>query len=225
MLQRTADFIARYFLLWTVIGAGLAFLWPELFVWFLRFEGGLLVTVGLALIMLGMGLTLELADFSRLVRYPLLVLGGVALQYTVMPLLGWTAGYLFGLPTTLAVGLVLVACCPGGTASNVIAFLSRANLALSVSMTAVSTLLAALMTPLLTYYLVGNRVDVPVGKLFLDTMLVVVLPVLTGVLANRLLGRYAAAVRPVAPVISVVMIVMIVSAVLGVNRDAIRVGL
>ncbi len=221
MFQRISEFIARYFFLWTVLAGGAAFLWPDLFTWFLRFEGGLLVTIGLALIMLGMGLTLSFDDFTGILRQPVPVITGVVLQYTIMPALGWAGGYLFALPVELAVGLVLVAACPGGTASNVITFLARGNVALSVSMTACSTFLAALMTPLLTFWLAGSRVEVPVAALFRDTLVVVILPVVAGLGLNQFFGRTATRLRPLAPVLSVVMIVLIVAAVLGQNRDAI----
>ena len=129
---------------------------PALFTWF----SGPLITVGLGVIMLSMGMTLGFEDFRRVGRERGQVLPGVLLQYTVMPALGWSLGYLFDLPTPFAVGLVLVSCCPGGTASNVISYLAKADVALSVTMTTLSTLLAAVMTPMLTELLAGSRVDV-----------------------------------------------------------------
>ena len=115
------------------------------------------------------------------------MLPGVVLQYTLMPALGWSLAYIYNLPTPLAVGLILVSCCPGGTASNVISFLARADVALSVTTTALSALLAVAMTPTLTALLAGSRVDVPAGGLLLSTVQVVILPVVTGVLLNRYL--------------------------------------
>ena len=115
------------------------------------------VNWALGVIMFGMGLTLTLPDFGLIVKRPLPVLVGVVAQYLIMPLVGWALCYVFGLPDAVAVGVILVGCAPGGTASNVISYLAKADVALSVTMTSISTLLAPLMTPLLTAWLVGNR--------------------------------------------------------------------
>jgi BASS family bile acid:Na+ symporter len=138
-----------------------------------------------------------------------------------MPLLGWGVGYLFELPTAFAVGLVLVCCCPGGTASNVIAYLAKADVALSVSMTAFSTMLAAACTPLLTTWIVGSRVEVDGWALFLSTAKVVLLPVALGLFMRRYLPRLTDKLLPVAPAAAVLMIVLIVSAILGAQKDAV----
>lgn len=147
------------FPLWALLASLLALYEPTLFTWFT----GPLITIGLGVIMLGMGLTLEFEDFRRVSTRPRVVVLGLVLQYTVMPLLGWGIGLAFGLPAPFAVGLILVACCPGGTASNVVTYLARADVPLSVTMTACSTLAAAAMTPSLTALLAGSRVDVPAG--------------------------------------------------------------
>ena len=130
-------------------------------------------------------------------------------------------GYLFSLPTPFAVGLVLVCCCPGGTASNVIAYLAKADVALSVSMTAFSTILAALCTPLLTTWIVGSRVDVDGWGLFLSTAEVVLLPVALGLFLRRYLPRLTEWLLPIAPAAAVLMIVAIVAAILGAQKDAV----
>lgn len=210
------------FPIWTLIASLLALWRPSLFTWF----SGPLITVGLAVIMLGMGLTLEAADFARVVRHRRLVALGVLLQYTVMPLLGWVVARLFDLSTPFAVGLILVACCPGGTASNVVTYLARADVPLSVTMTAVSTLLAAAMTPSLTALLAGNRIDVPVEGLFASTVQVVVLPVVIGLLLKRRLPGLTAAVLPAAPAVAVLMITLIVASIIGAGRtEILRAGL
>ena len=151
---RILAFLTEAFPLWVLICSALALVRPKLFTWF----SGSLITVGLGIIMLSMGMTLGFDDFRRIGRERSRVLPGVLLQYSVMPALGWSLGYLLALPTPFAVGLVLVSCCPGGTASNVISYLAKADVALSVTMTVLSTLLAALMTPTLTALLAG---DVP----------------------------------------------------------------
>lgn len=193
-------------------------MYPPSFTWFLDLG---LITPGLQIIMLGMGLTLEFSDFSRVLRAPAPIGWGVLLQYTVMPMLGWAMGYLFSLPTPFAVGLVLVCCCPGGTASNVIAYLAKADVALSVSMTAFSTMLAALSTPLLTAWIVGSRVDVDGWGLFLSTAKVVLLPVAVGLFMRRYLPRLTDRLLPIAPAAAVLMIAAIVAAILGAQKDAV----
>jgi BASS family bile acid:Na+ symporter len=130
-------------------------------------------------------------------------------------------GYLFALPTPFAVGLVLVCCCPGGTASNVIAYLAKADVALSVSMTAFSTMLAALCTPLLTTLIVGSRVDVDGWGLFLSTAKVVLLPVAVGLFLHQYLPRLTERLLPIAPAAAVLMIVAIVAAILGAQKAAV----
>ena len=168
--------------------------------------------------MLSMGMTIGFDDFRRIGRERTSVLPGVALQYTLMPALGWSLAALFDLPTPFAVGLILVSCCPGGTASNVISFLARADVALSVTMTAASTLLAVLMTPLLTETLAGSRIDVPAAGLLLDTVQVVVLPVVAGVVLRWRFPRVSARVLPVAPLVAVIAITLIVASIIGAGR-------
>ena len=180
-----------------------------------------MITVGLSVIMLSMGMTLGFEDFRRIVHQRSQVLPGVALQYTIMPALGWALGHLLDLPTPFAVGLILVACCPGGTASNVISYLAKADVALSVTMTALSTLLATLMTPTLTTLLVGDRVSVSATNLFLDTVQVVILPVTLGALLNWRFPRTIAALLPIAPLVAVITITLIVASVVGSGREQI----
>lgn len=206
----------QLFPVWVVVSCATAVLYPPSLTWLIDYR---LITPGLQLIMLGMGLTLQVADFARVVRMPRSVLFGVLLQYTIMPLVGWGVGHLFALPTPLAVGLILVCSCPGGTASNVIAYLARADVALSVSMTAISTLLAVLCTPLLVGWLAGDRVEVDVGGLFRTTGMVVLAPVAVGVLLRRYAARATHVILPYAPAIAVAVIVLIVGAIVGARRQ------
>ena len=209
------------FHLWVLLASGLALVEPGLFTWF----SGPLIPIGLGIIMLSMGMTLSVDDFRRVGRERARVLPGVVLQYTVMPGLGWSLAALLDLPPPFAVGLILVSCCPGGTASNVISFLARADVALSVTMTAMSTLLAALMTPLLTEMLAGSRVDVPAGGLLLDTVQVVILPVVGGVLLQWRFPTVSQRLLPFAPLVAVVAITLIVASVIGAGRqDVIEAG-
>jgi BASS family bile acid:Na+ symporter len=216
--KRALAILTSAFPLWVLAGGVLALFWPELFTWF---SGGYIVA-GLAVIMLGMGMTLGVDDFRRVGAMPRRVLFGLIAQYGIMPLVGWTTARLFRLDPPLAVGLTLVACCPGGTASNVVAYLARANVALSVVMTMVSTFAAVFMTPLLTRALAGAYVEVDALGLFRSTLEVVVVPVLAGVLLNRFAPRAVSASLHVAPLLSVLTIALICSSIIGQSARAIR---
>lgn len=201
-----------------VIGAGmLAMVEPPALTWF----DGPWISYGLGVIMLSMGLTLTGQDFMRILVYPKWILLGMALQYTIMPFTGWALATVFELPKMMAIGVILVASCPGGTASNVISFLARANVALSVSMTALSTLLAIGLTPLLTDLLVGSRLEVDAWKLFLDTIKVVLVPILLGVGLNSFLPNATRLLLPAAPPVAVIFIALIVGSIIGQGKEEI----
>jgi BASS family bile acid:Na+ symporter len=180
-----------------------------------------MITYGLGVIMLGMGLTIKTDDFSNVFRMPRWVFTGIILQYTVMPLLGWSVGLLFHLPDYFAVGLIVVACCPGGTASNVVSYLARANVPLSVTMTSISTLLAIILTPLLCSFIIGSRVEVNGWGLFFDTLKVILIPVTAGVLLNKYLPSVSRVIVPYAPIAATFTIVLIVSSIIGSGKEII----
>lgn len=209
------DRFTLLFPLWTVIGAGLSLLLPELFTWF----RGPWITVGLGVIMLGMGLGLTPQDFLRVGQQPRPVLIGALSQFLVMPLLAAALAAVLGLPAPLAVGLILVGCCPGGTASNVVALIARADVALSVVMTMVSTSLAVVLTPRFTEALASQYVPVDAWALLLKVLQVVVVPVTVGVLLKQGLPQLARRMEPVMPPLAVVAIVLIVSSIVGSQRD------
>lgn len=220
-----AALATRLFAVWTVLGTLLAWLIPELFLWVVdgRFAplGQPLVSVMLGVVMLGMGLTLTLDDFRRVARLPGAVAAGVVLQFTIMPLAGIAlAGVLLSEPG-LAVGLVLVACCPGGTASNVVAYLARANVALSVTMTMASTLVAVAATPLLTGWLAGVFVEIDRWALFRSMVAVVLVPVVAGVALRTLAPGATNRLEPVAPLVSVLFVVLIVSGIVARSKELI----
>jgi BASS family bile acid:Na+ symporter len=202
------------FPLWVLLGSGLALAHPPAFTWF----SGPLIVWGLAVIMLGMGITLTAGEFRAVLAAPGPVLLGVAAQFGIMPLAGWTIARGLGLEPPLAVGLVLLACCPGGTASNVVTYIARANVALSVLMTACSTIAAVALTPLLTAALAGAWVPIDGWGLFWSTVQVVLLPVVMGVALNRRAPGLVRVVLPVAPLIAVAAIVLICASIIGQNR-------
>ena len=208
---------ADWFPAWVLAAALLALWQPSLFTWF----SGPWIVWGLALVMLGMGLTLNVADFAAVLRLPGAVAVGFTAQYTIMPLLGWSVGKMLALPAPFAVGLILVACCPGGTASNVVTYLARGNVALSVIMTMCSTLAAVVMTPLLTGWLAGAYVPVDAWGIFLTTAQVVLAPVLAGLLLHHQAPRLAGFILPAGPIMSVLVISLIVGSIIGQNASAI----
>ncbi|MGQ7828606.1 bile acid:sodium symporter family protein [Altererythrobacter sp. Z27] len=213
------------FAVWTVLGTAWAWVIPEHFLWVVdgsfRPFGQSLVSVLLGVIMLGMGLTLSPQDFARVLKLPRAVASGVALQFTVMPLAGIAFATLFGLETGLAVGLILVACCPGGTASNVVTYLARANLALSVTLTLASTMIAVVATPLLTGWLAGVYVEIDRWALFQGMITVVLLPVVAGVALNRLFPAVTARIATVSPLASVIGVVLIVGGIIAQSKPLI----
>jgi BASS family bile acid:Na+ symporter len=207
--------IVTLFPLWVLVASLLSIYHPPLFTWF----SGHLITIGLGIIMLGMGITLQWDDFKRIGKIPGKVLLGVALQYTVMPTLGFTLGYIFHLPKEYAVGLSLVANCPGGTASNVICYIANLDVALSVAMTTASTLLAVVMTPFLTSLLVGNRLYVDSLGLLWSTVQVIVIPIALGLALRQWFPALTKKTIPIMPVVAVLMITLIVASIIGAGKE------
>ena len=181
------------------------------------------VSWALGVIMFGMGLTLTIPDFGLIVKRPLPVLVGVVAQYVIMPLVGWALCYIFRLPdaVAVAVGVILVGCAPGGTASNVISYLAKADVALSVTMTSISTLLAPLMTPLLTAWLVGSRMPVDGAAMAQNILLMVLAPVLGGFIVRFVAGQLVEKILPLLPWISVLGICYVLLVVVSGSVDKI----
>jgi len=209
--------IPNYFPWFVSIASLLALFNPEFFTWF----SGSLITIGLGIIMLVMGLTLDLNHFKQILKHPYWILIGFILQFTIMPFLGWGLSIIFNLPPFFSLGLILVASCPGGTASNVIVYLSKSNLALSVAMTTVSTISAIIMTPLLISNLSGSEIEVDSIGLFLSTLKVVLIPVVTGVLLNRFFPSKTKKFIKVGPALAVILITLIVASIIGEGKEII----
>ena len=178
----------------------------------------------LGVVMFGMGLTLSLKDFKVVFSHPRDVLTGCLAQFTIMPLLAYALARLFRLDEALALGVVLVGCCPGGTASNVITYLAKGDLALSVGMTGVSTLLAPLLTPLLTWALAGKSVDVDVASMFLSILWVVIVPIVAGLLVKRLWPRFTEQATDYLPAFSSLAIAFIVAIIIAANAEKLLTG-
>ncbi len=171
----------------------------------------------LGIVMFGMGLTLKPHDFRVVFSRPKDVVIGTVAQFTIMPLLAYFLAKVFGLSPELTVGVILVGTCPGGTSSNVMTYLSKGDVALSVGMTAVSTVLAPVMTPFLTYLYAGQTVDVNMFSMFLSIIQVVIVPIVLGFVVNHFFSRFAERATDFLPLISTLAIVAIVGAVVSVN--------
>lgn len=214
--------LSNAFPLWIVLGCLWAWLQPVVWVWFRPH-----IEIGLGLIMLGMGLTLRVADFAAVLRTPKSVVIGVTAQFLIMPFTAWALARGFRLEQGLAIGLILVGCCPGGTASNVICYMARANVPLSVLLTMTSTVVAILATPLLTHWLAGAWLPVDGWALFESMLKVVMLPLVCGVAFNSMLEKFENARRvrswidAMGPLLSVVVIVLIVGCIVALKKPQI----
>ncbi len=216
-LTSLTDLITRFFILWIILFSAVAYFFPSVFS-----DLGFLIVPMLAVIMFAMGITLRIDDFRRVFLRPLEILVGVCAQYVVMPLLGFLLALAFGINPLIAVGIVLVGSCPGGTASNVITYLARGDLALSVTLTSVSTLLCPFLLPALMYVYAGRWIDVPVADLFISALQIVLLPLLFGVVLRKLLGRKSETVLPFLPSVSALVIAFVVGIVVALNAESIR---
>ncbi len=199
-----------------IIGAIIGFLASDV-----TAQGDSWVNPLLGIIMFGMGLTLKPVDFALVARRPLPVLIGVVAQYVIMPLVALFVVWLMRLPAEVAVGVILVGCAPGGTSSNVVSYLARGDVALSVTMTSISTLLSPILTPLLVSVLAGQIMEIDAASMALSIVNVVLIPVLGGLLVATLLPRIVEVVAPILPWISVLAISSIVAIVVGGSHERI----
>ena len=219
-MKKVCDFIARWMGVMVLLVAALSLLVPASFLW-LDTQA---INPLLGIIMFGMGLTLSPHDFKIVLSRPKDILIGCLAQFTVMPLLAFGLSWAFALPKELALGVILVGCCPGGTASNVITYLAKGDLALSVGMTATSTLLAPVLTPLLVWLMAGTMVDVDTWGMLQSIVYVVIAPIVCGLLCQRFLPQLTKAVVPYLPALSSVAIAMVVGIVVSHNADRLLVG-
>ena len=207
-------FIERRFLPIAVLMSALALAWPPSFTWVKPH-----IPLGLGIIMFGMGLTLDFEDFRDILRkWPLVGLG-VGLQYVVMPGLAVGISVALGLPQEALIGMVVVGACPGGTASNVIAYLARANVALSVTMTLASTCLAPVLTPAIIYLLLERQVEIDFQGMVGSVFWIVVFPLVDGLVLRRLFRARMEPLLRYFPSLSIIVIVMLIACIIGLNRE------
>ena len=219
-MKIVCDFIARWMALMVLLVAALSLTIPSSFLWIDTWY----INPMLGVIMFGMGLTLSPHDFHIVLSRPKDILIGCLAQFTVMPLLAWGLTLAFSLPKELALGVILVGCCPGGTASNVITYLAKGDLALSVGMTAISTLLAPVLTPLLVWFIAGTMVDVDTIGMLQSIFYVVIAPIMAGLFCQHFLSRLTKHVTPYLPAFSSVVIALVVGIVVSHSADRLLLG-
>lgn len=212
-LEKLSNAIGKYMAFIVLAVAALALFKPATCLWIQTTW----VNYLLMLVMFGMGLTLKLEDFKLVFTRPKDILVGCVAQFTVMPLLAYALGRIFGLDAALLAGVILVGTCPGGTSSNVITYLSKGDVALSVGMTSVNTLLAPFLTPAITYMLLRTTVTVNPVSMFISIIKVVIIPIALGFIINRLFGNVTQKLVKLLPSVSVLAICMIVAAVVSHN--------
>ena len=214
-MRQICNFIAKWMGAIVLIVAALSLIVPASLAWISTW----VINPMLGIIMFGMGLTLTEKDFKIVLSRPKDILIGCLTQFIVMPLLAWALVLAFSLPQELAIGVILVGCCPGGTASNVITYLAKGDLALSVGMTAASTLLAPLLTPLLVWLFADTMVDVDTTGMLLSIVCVVILPIAGGLLCQRFIPKMTQRVTPYLPAFSSIAIALTVGIVVAHNAD------
>ncbi len=218
-MKRLCKIITKFIAVIVLIGAAVAYLWPAS----MSHISTKWVSPLLGVVMFGMGLTLDVREFGRVFTHPRNVLVGFLCQFTIMPLAAVLLVRLFSLPPELAVGVILVGCCPGGTSSNVITYLSKGDVALSVGMTSVSTLVAPVITPLLVKLLAGAYIPIRFWAMFLSIVEVIILPIALGLLIKRFFPRFSQAVADYLPAFSTIIITVIVMAVVAANSGSLHI--
>lgn len=221
-MKKVCALIGKYFGVIAVIFLIIGMTLPTSFSWVLGKVGGISVlSILLGIIMFGMGMTMSVHDFALVFKRPKDVFFGACAQYLVMPFLAYVLSTLFHLDPALTVGVVLVGTCPGGTSSNVITFMSKGDVPLSVTMTSVSTLISPIMTPLLTYLIIGQRISFdPVG-MFLSILQIVIVPIALGLVVKSFLPKLANTATDYLPAVSSLAISFLIAGIIGASRDAI----
>lgn len=217
ILETISRAAGKYFAFWVILVAVVAYFIPAPFL-----PLGGYITILLGVVMFGMGLTLKPVDFQLVVKKPLPVIVGILAQFLIMPLGALLIANLLGLSDQLAAGLVLLGSVPGGTASNVMVYLARGNLALSVAMTSLSTLIAPIATPLILLGLAGQWMPVDPVAMFLSIFQVIIVPITLGIIVQKLLPALVEKSLDIIPLISVLAIMTIVTAVVSANAPSIR---
>jgi len=206
--------ISKYLMILIIGFSCIAYIVPSLFSWAIAYTPFLL---GIA--MFGMGLTIKFEDLCTVLRHPKDICIGVLAQYTIMPILAWGICHIFTLSPDIAIGVILVGCCPGGTASNVITYIAKGDVPLSVGMTITSTLIAPIVTPLLILYLGGTWINVALLPMIITMVKVIIVPILLGAIIQYVFKSRINTLTGVSPIVSMIAIILLIAAIIAINRD------
>lgn len=213
-IQSFSKWMGSTFAIWVVLAALAGMIWPATFVGIAPY-----VSILLGVIMFGMGMTLTVKDFKLVLSQPKAILIGVSAQYIIMPGLAYILAKGMNLPPEIAVGVILIGACPGGTASNVMTFLSKGNTALSVTITSITTLMAPIMTPAIVYLLAAEWITVSASAMFASVFKIVLVPIVLGVIVKVILKERSDSANDIMPIVSIIGIVIIVASVVSNSRD------
>ena len=215
-------FIEKYFFIVILLAAAISFVYPNSFKWVLsEFNGINILNLLLSIVLFTMGTTLKVDDFINVFKNPKAVAVGISAQYIVMPIVAFCLAGAFSLDVALTVGLILVGTVPGGTASDVITFLSGGDVALSVSLTAISTVISPVLTPLITLLLIGNHIHFNPSDMFISIVQIVIVPIILGLILNYKFPDFCEKLKDYLPIASSIVICLIVAGVIGANKQAI----
>jgi BASS family bile acid:Na+ symporter len=215
-IRKFIDLFVDNIIILIIILSTIAFFYPK---GFARMTSYTSIFLGVA--MFGMGTTIDLNNFKNIIKRPKEISIGVVSQFLIMPLIARALCRVFKLPREIALGVILVGCCPGGTASNVMTHIAGGDVTLSVTMTIVSTLLAPFLTPLLVYFLAGTWVEVSLVAMFTTVVKVILIPVILGILVNKVAYKKMEYVSPFLPLVSALAIILIISGIIALNADKI----
>ena len=221
-MKRIFKFIEKYFFIIVLLAVAVSLIYPDSFRWVMGdFNGINILNLLLSIILFTMGTTLKADDFINVFRNPKEISVGLTAQYVVMPLLAFCLARMFGLNDALTVGIILVGTVPGGTASDVITFLSNGDVALSVSLTAVSTVISPVLTPIITLLLIGNQIQFNPIDMFISILEIVIIPIILGLALNYKFPKFCSELKDYLPAVSAIVICLIVAGVIGTNKEAI----
>ena len=221
-MKRIFKFIEKYYIIILLLAIVISLIYPNSFNWVLsKYNGINVLNLLLSIVLFTMGTTLKADDFINVFKNPKEIAVGISAQYIIMPLIALVFARIFSLDTSLTIGLILVGTVPGGTASDVITFLSKGDVALSVSLTTVSTVISPILTPFITLLLIGNQIPFDPINMFISIIEIVIIPVIIGLILNYKFPDFCEKLKDYLPAISSIVICLIVAGVIGANKQAI----
>ena len=221
-MKRIFKFIEKYFFIVVLIAVVISLFYPNSFKWVMSEYNGInILNLLLSIILFTMGTTLKADDFVNVFKNPKDISVGLLAQYIIMPIIAFSLAKMFALNDALTVGIILVGTVPGGTASDVITFLSKGDVALSVSLTAISTVISPILTPIITLLLIGNQIHFNPIDMFVSILEIVIIPIILGLILNYKFPKFCDELKDYLPAISSIVICLIVAGVIGTNKQAI----